>query len=64
METEIQWAPLLLFLSALTAFAAIAYLRRRRPAGKQRGFRNMQSPAARARKRAQRRVSSGPSQHP
>jgi len=63
METEIQWAPLLLFLSALAAFALVAYLRRPKSSRKHRGFRNMQSPASRARKRAQRSVSNGPRGH-
>ena len=54
MQQQITWAPILLFLSVLAAFALIEHLRTRTKRKSYRsGFRRMESPRARARKRAQ-----------
>lgn len=59
MPPEIDWTPIVLFLSALAVYALIAHLRRPRVARRHRGFQNMKSPVSRARRRARRNVPNG-----
>jgi hypothetical protein len=60
MAPEITWAPVLLFLSALAAFALISHIQTRGRKVKHRSdFRRMESPAARARRRAAQRQPAG-----